>query len=607
VERNGGLGEEEAVVIAESPSEGSLEEAVSEENITEHIFETDVEAFEGEKGGEPVVPVEETPVSAIAVTLEEPVQTSPELVEDSNAGSAGTKEEVVIDQASSELAPHVFSNEGAVTAEVATEVAVEENFLEEPIAAVIEDRGLSPLIVPEEAEQKVEQKVEEVLEVEQLGENSEPEDEAPYDIAAGIEEKGEVPDAEVKSETIPAVTSEIPLEASLEEPAALHEEISTSSFAPEPKETSEAEAGPAKLFESKEEGPIVEALAPEDAEETNSGSSIVAEEEGVVADIPDQEPEADNVTVVLEGEAASPSDVPLEAAEDVEDRPAGENGGERSLFIEEDAEPSPAAISQVDLGVSSEFVEENSGDGTQVVEEHTALNLGDTAGPPTEAAKEVVEATEPIAEASVAYIEMRDVVTISGPEPSAGTREDAEEYPNVVEEVVPSSEASLESNSEVEAVELKADEPITTLVETEVEPTPASAYKNVEENNANEFDQAIEVEDVPPGHFEAVIEQVEIEQKEGPAAEIQPEQRLATDQDVDEAVAIIEAGPATDPVVAPEVAAFPIEETLGVVAPTVEKPIEPATLGTEVAEQIVQVLDQQVGTPVDEAEVGNIF
>jgi hypothetical protein len=373
----------------------------------------------------------------------------------------------------------------------------------------------------------------------------------------GIEEQLEEP-----MEEVPAVASEVLLETSLEESPALHEETSTSSFA------LEAEAGPVEPFDQKEEDAIVEALAPEYTEMTSVDPIAPVEEKEIPVHIPEQEPEAeevkkaDEVPKVLE-ETTPVSSVPVEMVEGVE--VIEENAGEHPLAIDDEAEPFPA-VSEVDLGASSESVGENLGDGNQVVEEQTALNPEQV---PTEAVEEVVEAAEPEVEELAAHIETQAVV-ITGP--LAGAGEDAE----AVEKAVPSSD---------DAIKQTAEEPIITPANIEVAPIPVSVYENVEEKQANGTDQAMQAE-VLPGHLEAAVEQaaveqaVEIGQPEAPVAEAQVEQLAAADRSVFEAVSVIETEAASDPIVAPEVADDLIER-VEMATPTAEETIGPVELGAE--------------------------
>jgi hypothetical protein len=564
-EVNVGAGGERAeeVSAAGATSEDLVEETTLavDENAAEFAHKTAVEPVEvsREKGEEPVAAIVEETVSAPSAT--QPVQASSEFVENVE-DPAGIEEDVVIDRTLSEPALDLSSVEEATPE--ATE-GVEEQ-LEEPVVAILQDENASPLTVPKSVEE-VEGKVEGVVGVEDV--MAKPEDEPPFDTARGvIEEKGGVPAVQAEEE-VPAVASKVLLETSLEDSAALHEETSTSSFA------LEAEAGPVELFDRKEEDAIVEALAPEHTEMTSVDSIVPIEEKEIPVHIPEQEPEAkevqkaDEVAMILEERAPATSD-PVEAVESVE--VSEENAGERALVIEDEAEHHPAAISEVNLGASSEAVEESSGDGTQVVEEQTALNPEHTAEPPTEAVEEVVEATEPDVEEPAAHIETQEVVVISEFEPLAGAGE-AVEAVEAVEEVVPSSEDAI--------VRQTAEEPITTLAETEVAPIPASAYGNVEEKQVDGTDQAMQAE-VVPGHLEAPMGQVvEIGQKEELVVEAQLEQHTATNQGVVEAVSLIETELASDPIVAPDAADDLIEQALDMATPTVEETIGSVVLGTE--------------------------
>ena len=561
VEVEGELVEE--VSAAGATSEDLVDEttAAIDENAAEFVLKTTVEPVEvfREKEEEPVAAIEEETASAPPAI--QPLQTSSEFVGNVE-DSAVIEEEVVIERVLSEPALDLSSVE-EVTPEPTKGI---EGQLEEPIVAIVQDENASPLVVPESVE-GAEGKVEGVVGVEDVMAKPEdevqPEDEAPFDTASEvIEEKGGVPAVQVEEE-VPAVAPEVLLETSLEGFPALHEETSTSSFA------LEAEAGPVEPFDQKEDA-IVEALAPEHTEMTSVDPIVPVEEKEIPVHIPEQEPETeevqqvDEVTMVLE-ETTPVSSIPVEIVESVE--VIEENAGERALATEDEAEPFPAAISEVDLGASSAPVEENSGDGTQVVEEQTALNLEHIAKPPTEAVEEVMEATEPHVEDLAAQIETQAVVVISEPEPLTGAGEDVEAV-----EVVPSSD---------NAVRQTAEEPIITPANIEVAPIPVSVYENVEEKQANGIDQATQA-DVIPGHLEAAVEQVvEIGQKEAPVAEAQLEQPTAIDQNVVEAVSVIETEAASGPIVTPEAADDLIERGLEMATPTAEETIGPVELGAE--------------------------
>ena len=614
----------EEVFAAGASLEGLVEETtlLVDENATGFPLTTTAEPVEVSKEGEePVAVIEEETVSAPLATLEEPILATSESLENME-DSAGIEEEVVIDRDLSEPALDVSLNE--VVEEVTPEPTegVEEK-LEEPMTT-IENENASRLTVPDSAD-AVGGEVEVVVGVEDG--MTKPEDEASFDSASEhVEEQGGLPavQAEEEAVAIPAVVSEVLLETSLEKSAALHEDTSISSSALAPEAPDETEAGLLEPVDWKEQEAIVGALVPELTEKTSVDPTMPVEENEI---IPEQEPvteevgKADEVVMVLE-EIAPISNLSVEAAERVE--VIEENAGERSLVVEDEAEPSSMAISGVDL--EAEALEEDSADGTQVVEDQVALHLEHTAEPPNEAVEEVVEAIEPDVEEvvetiepdveeSVAHIETQEVVVTSDSEPLTGTGEDIE----VVEEVAPSSEDRVVGQT--------TEEPITTVSEIEVAPISTSAPDNVGEK------QAMQAE-VVPSYLEAAMEQVvEFGQKEELVEEAPLEQHPATDQGVVEDVSINEIAPPSDAFVAHEGA---VEKGLDMVAPTVEDTIGPLASSIEhlpgseipvesisendaeepntttedvIAGETDQVLDHQVeekSISVDGAEVNNI-